>query len=141
MKDVTINNERELFVIKSGNGFSCLGFEVCRNKTERLSEELGVDISIKYGTIDAYGDYLKLLGIASQKYQENGWRSKSELVKELIGLEGKRVEVIDKFDEKRRFYVGKSTGWIPCHLEIKTKRSNGGGSVYGAPFKSVRVLY
>lgn len=65
-------------------------------------------------------------------------RDNSGLSPQLIGLEGWRVEVID-FDAgyvektegdyqpiRRRFIVGKSTGWAPCHLEIKTRRSMGG---------------
>lgn len=50
----------------------------------------------------------------------------SDLTPQLIGLEGYRVSVLDTDGNKRRFIVGKSTGWKPCHLEIKTKRSLGG---------------
>ena len=54
-------------------------------------------------------------------------RDYSGLSPQLIGLEGWRVEVTDSYGETRRFIVGKSTGWRPCHLEIKTRRSLGGG--------------
>lgn len=66
-------------------------------------------------------------------------RSADNLSPQLIGLERKRVEVVDTFDEKRRFYVGMSTGWIPCHLEVKTRASSGG---YGCDkqYKSVTVV-
>lgn len=67
-------------------------------------------------------------------------RDNSRLTAQLIGLEGRRVEIVDMHGDKRRFYVGKSTGWRPCHLEIARVNSSGGGPVYGAPFKSVRVL-
>jgi hypothetical protein len=53
-------------------------------------------------------------------------RDLSDLSPQLVGLEGKRVEVTDIFGRSRRFWVGKSTGWKPCHLEIKTTRSMGG---------------
>lgn len=53
-------------------------------------------------------------------------RDNSDLTKQLVGLEGWRVEVTDDDGIKRRFIVGKSTGWRPCHLEIKTTRSYGG---------------
>ncbi|WP_157698714.1 hypothetical protein [Geobacter sp. DSM 9736] len=74
------------------------------------------------------------------KHQQTGYRSKAELTPQLIGLEGKRVEVVDCYGGKRRFWVGRSTGWIPCHLEIDTRRSSGGPAVTGAPFRSVRVF-
>jgi len=67
-------------------------------------------------------------------------RCTAELTPQLIGLEGQRVEVVDQYDERRRFIVGKSTGWLPCHLEIKTKRSTGGACVSGAPFKSIKIV-
>lgn len=31
---------------------------------------------------------------------------------------------------RERFYLGRSTGWIPIYLEIKTNRSIGGSSLY-----------
>ena len=58
----------------------------------------------------------------------------------MIGLENKRVEVVDAYGETRRFYVGKSTGYIPIHLEISRRNSSGGPAVTGTPFKSIRVV-
>jgi hypothetical protein len=58
----------------------------------------------------------------------------------LIGLEGRRVEVVEADGQRRRFKVGKSTGWIPCHIELANERSSGGMAVMGEPFKSVRVI-
>lgn len=53
-------------------------------------------------------------------------RDNSDLTPQLVGLEGWRVEVTDTYGNTRRFIVGKSTGWRPCHLEIPTIRSTGG---------------
>ena len=50
----------------------------------------------------------------------------SGLTPQLVGLEGKRVEVCDNYGERRRFWVGRSGGWRPCHIEVKTRRSFGG---------------
>lgn len=64
----------------------------------------------------------------------------SELTPQLIGLEGYRVEVITDYDEKRRFIVGRSTGWRPIHLEI-SRRTALGGPAAEKHYKSVTVLY
>jgi hypothetical protein len=53
-------------------------------------------------------------------------RSTEGLTKQLIGLEGRRVEVVTTYGEKRRFIVGRSTGWVPCHIERKLRTSSGG---------------
>ena len=55
--------------------------------------------------------------------QREAMRDNSHLSPQLIGLEGWRVEAVDIHGERRRFIVGKSTGWRPCHLEIKTARA------------------
>jgi predicted N-acyltransferase len=66
--------------------------------------------------------------------------SDAGLTKQLIGLEGWRVEVVTTYGETRRFYVSRSTGWIPCHIEVKTRRSHGGIGA-ASEYKSIRKLY
>lgn len=67
-------------------------------------------------------------------------RDLSDLTPQLVGLEGKRVEVEDIGDwHKHRFWVGRSTGWRPCHIEVKTRRSSGGCAA-SKQYRSVRVV-
>lgn len=58
-------------------------------------------------------------------------RDNRGLSKQLIGLEGCRVKATDMRGVTRRFNVGKSTGWRPCHLEIHNARSRGGSPAEG----------
>ena len=64
----------------------------------------------------------------------------SGLTPQLKGLEGYRVEAVTTYGETRRFIVGRSTGWVPCHLEIHNRASSGGGSA-DRTYESVRKLY
>ena len=139
----SIDKEQRLYVFQEGNGFTCLGFDNLKEKTNRLTVELNKPgIAVKRtGTKKALSQYNQLINIAKEKNKRTGWRSSSELTPELIGLEGKRVEVITSWGETQRFYVGKSTGFIPCHLEISRSNSTGGCAVVCAPFKNLRVLY
>jgi hypothetical protein len=66
-------------------------------------------------------------------------RSKAGLTPQLIGLEGWRVEVVTTYGERRRFIVGRSTGWIPCHLEVHNTRSHGGVAAE-REYASVRTI-
>ena len=139
---VTVNIEQELFVISCGTGYTCLGFDVCFDRSTKLAQELGVTVPMKRykATKGAYEYYERLIGIARERHNKTGWRSNSELTPQLIGLEEKRVEVKDRYGEIRRFKVGKSTGFIPCHLELANSRSTSGGAVMGAPFEYVKVI-
>lgn len=58
--------------------------------------------------------------------ERDAMRDLSHMTPQLDGLEGWRVEVIDAYGAKRRFIVGRSTGWRPCHLELATSRSAAG---------------
>lgn len=148
METVMLNTEQRLFVIPTGGGYCGLGFDICAERSERLDswirqhwraqEQLPARQPV--GTLAAYERYERLTAIAGRICTERGIRCEVDLTQQLEGLEGRRVEVVDRYDDKRRFYVGKSMGWMPIHLEIKTRRSLGGCAVFGAPFKSVRVV-
>ena len=144
MKKVGLNKESKLYWLKEGNGVSALGFDVCIKRRNALAKELDLPqyAMERKGTIKAYKEYESLVECARLRHEASGgrWRSQSELTPELIGLEGRRVEVVTSWGEKERFIVGRSTGWIPCHLEIKRSDSHGGGAVCGSPFKSLRVI-
>lgn len=151
---VTLNLERELYVIRSGapgqmQGYSCLGFDVCAKRTaayvawiERQGRELPFqsDELAPRGSLEAFEQYETATAAIYAIHKATGARCDAELVPELKGLEGRRVEVVDCYGETRRFQVGKSTGWIPIHLELSSSRAMGGGPAYGAPYQSVRVI-
>ena len=144
---VTVNAEQELYVIPCGEGYSCLGFDVLLARHNAVaawlrSEGLQADDlppEVR-GTMPAYHAYTALMDRAASYCQRNKLRCPAELTAQLIGLEGKRVEVVDRYGQRRRFIVGKSTGWQPCHLEIARRDSSGGPAVSGAPFQSVTVV-
>jgi len=142
-----VNDEQRLYVLNAGNGYSCLGFDVAEQRSNQL---LGFIVAIEpdykipkeaaKGTEQHYRRYETLSRKASEICRQRNIRCNVQLTPELIGLEGKRVEIEDNTGETRRFIVGKSTGWMPVHLEIKTKRSTGGCAAYGSPFKSIRTV-
>tara|TARA_R110000868_G_scaffold375749_1_gene640424 strand:+ start:1170 stop:1613 length:444 start_codon:yes stop_codon:yes gene_type:complete len=136
------NKEQNLYVIPCGkNGFTCLGFDVCLSRSTKLAVEMGLTPkNVKRGTIAAYNEYTRLTNIARKRHAETGWRSESELIPEFIGKEGQRVEIVTSSGNTERYYIGKSTGFIPCHLEIKRNDSTGGSAVWGYPFQSIKFL-
>lgn len=136
-----INHDSELYVIDCGDGYSCLGFKVCEERSRKYAEWLGEEYGEPpVGTEVAYTYYLQLLSRVHARWKKTGERCPVGLCDQLIGLEGKRVEVEDCYGQVRRFWVGKSTGHIPIHLEIARVDSTGGPAVTGTPFKSVTVV-
>ena len=135
-----------VYVLREGGGFSCLGFKVCEERRIRYRAWLnakGVAIppecchSMNPG-IEAYRVYLVLLGLIKSLCDRMRIRCDVDLSPQLIGKEGQRVEVEDMHGERRRFRVGKSTGWLPIHLEIRGREKYGDGAA--RKYKSVRVL-
>jgi hypothetical protein len=52
----------------------------------------------------------------------------------------RRIEITYTDGERVRCYVGLSTGWQPCFLEVKTSRSYGGGPLRLEGISAVREL-
>lgn len=139
---VTVNPEQQLFIIPSGGGYSCLGFDVCRRRSAALIEWLRVPCAIDQHPKDslaAYAYYESLMELAENRCTREKIQCPAELSPQLIGLEGKRVEVVTEWGETNRFWVGKSTGWLPIHLEI-TRQGSSGGCACSHTYKSVRVV-
>lgn len=138
-----INREMRLFLIPCGSGFSCYGFDVLHKRTADYAKWAGrPDLAPppRKGTVKAWKAYQAASAAAFAHYQATRERCPIELEPRLIGLEGKRVEVISRDGRARRFYVGKSTGWTPCHLEIANSRSHGGGAVFLAADDRIAVI-
>lgn len=135
-----------VYVSRCGDGFTTLGFAHTAGQVAKVGlwlETVGKPLEGKEpepGTPEAFARYHAAMAAGAAHNRETGARCTRDLTPELIGLEGKRVEVVDCHGETRRFWVGKSSGWLPIHLEIERRNSSGGCGVYGAPFKSVREV-
>lgn len=146
VKEVTLNEKDRLYVIHEGGGYSCLGFDVCEKRRERLATELasrGITPPVpeEVGTLDNYRSYRECCELARAYNHETGHRFTCELHPKLLGFEHERVEVTRSDGSKVRFQVGKSTGWVPSHLAMHNRRSSGGMAIsHDDDIVSVRVV-
>ena len=138
----SINTDQRLYVIKAGHGYSCLGFDVADKKTRAVLAWMGWPERPlpEPGTPDHWRAYWQAMELGAKHAAKTATRCPAELEPALIGLEGKRVEMTAPDGAKERFYVGKSTGWMPCHLAIKRRDSTGGCAVYLPEGATVRVV-
>lgn len=153
---VTVNHDQRLYVIPSGKGYSCYGFDVVERLIAHLTSEgltiappllkpIGtIDPSAAVGTAERYAYYRALCNEGAARNALNGWRSTAELTPELIGKEGRRVEVTHQWrdgeTETIRFQVGRSSGWMPCHLQLTRRGVSGGPAACLGKIISVRVI-
>lgn len=146
---VKINADQGLYVLKVGDGYTCLGFDFAYDRAMSVAQWIKAesahstvrepDPALK-GTVAGYKQYRRIMDAGFEFNRTTGKQCNASLTEQLIGKENCRVEVTDQDGQTRRFWVGKSTGWMPCHLEIARTNSSGGPAVYGAPFKSVTII-
>lgn len=143
----SINRDQRLYVLKSGGGFTCLGFDVAEKRRRALWAWVGQECpDLRRGCAKHFADYRAAVAAASQhsdslrKRGVRDWRCPVELEPALVGLEGRRVEVTGPGGYKKRFTVGRSTGWMPLHLEIASRRSTGGCAAYVPKGGQVRIV-
>lgn len=140
---VKINREQRLYVIPCGAGYSCLGFDVAKRKTQAVADWLKrPDLAPPpcVGTLKAWAAYQAAMREGAAHNRATGQRCEADLEPRLRGLERRRVEVTSADGTRRRFWVGKSTGWSPVHLEIARRSSTGGPGVCLMDSDTVRVV-
>lgn len=131
MLDIQKNDRQRFFIIPEGDGYSCLGFDVCERKRIAVLKWLGIEAdSVPLGSFQQFASYRIAMRRGAAYAKQTGQRCPAELIPEFIGREHERVEITTPDGERSEFYIGKSSGWMPCHIEIKTRRSDGGAQVY-----------
>ena len=148
MELLRINEDHRVYVIKAGAGVACYGFDVLDRKGRAVAQWLQgeprytgrpvLEVPEVVGTVEHFQTCAELMERGAEHNRLTGARCPAELVPELIGLEGKRVQA-EYLGEVVRFKVGKSTGWMPCHLMIN-RRASGGDSILPGHIKNVRAI-
>lgn len=139
---VSINAAQRLFVIPSGGGYSCFGFENCFAHAKQLSqllhrpdlEPLEADI----GTIKQYGGYMHLTQLAGRAnlgtYFMPGTPNNVRRILENYRLSHSQIRIFLGDTETGRDWleeydvlghIGRSTGWLKCPLLIKARACAG----------------
>ncbi|MBH0113224.1 hypothetical protein I5E68_09725 [Novosphingobium sp. YJ-S2-02] len=132
----------DLYVQKCGDGFSCYGFDVADRKGRAVAKWCGHEFAegLATGTVEHWDAFQAAMAAGAAHHAATSKRCPAELTPALAGLEGQRVEVTAPDGETRRFWVGESSGWMPCHLEILRRNSSGGCAVHLPEGATVRVV-
>ena len=152
-----IDGENELYVYINLDG-SCgtIGF----NRASIIAQKVYLWLEMSHqtppvGTREAFDYYVTAMRIGQTHYMETKEKCEAELDHRFTQYyeSGERVEVEwkDGYEDytgygartdgkKGRFYVGKSSGWMPIYLMIQRRDSHGGGAISPASVKSIRGL-
>jgi len=142
----SINSEQRLYVLPCGAGLSTLGFDVAESRRRDVLMWIAGAAALRpapmeTGTEEHFAAYQAAMTAGAAHHAKTGNRCPACLTPELVGREGMRVEVIANGEPRRRFWVGRSTGWLPIHLEIARRDSSGGGGAYVPAGAIVRTVH
>lgn len=128
----SINIEKGLYVQKFAGGFSCIGFDVAERNIRAIYAWMNMKApSVALGTSEHFAAYKEAADLGAKHATRTGLKCPAELRPELVGKEGLWASVVDDdTGDTETFVVGKSCGWMPCHLALKSARSTGGEAVY-----------
>jgi hypothetical protein len=146
----SINTERRLFVLRKGNGYSCLGFDVARDRTRQYAQLLGelLPEPLPYATSEAF----ELYGEVERRFANSHVARTITLYdpntpSDLAGLleearrNGMRIRLFygDRhtgrdWNEENDIegYLGRTMGPIHAPILLKSKSSCGGGIILSA---------
>jgi len=153
IKEVTVNLEQKLYVIPSGGGYSCWGFQNCFDEVTQLSQMLGIGLPTEgqIGSMYLYHRHRELLNEANQKGLMNAtWYNLNtpQRVKEILEAarmyaDGQRLRLFYgetselEHDIGRDWMsehdmcgtIGRSTGMMKVPLLIANNASRGGSAI------------
>jgi hypothetical protein len=127
------NPQTQSYEITIGDKTVNYPFQILFERIQLLSTELGEEErleGIKMGSFKAYYLYRYFLQRVMEKYKEDGLQSQVYLVPELIGYEGKEVNVKYFDGTEETFFVGKNGEALPYYIKLETK-----DSLYGDPIQ------
>lgn len=156
MKLHSINDAQRLYVIQYPTYVGTYGFEYLDRKARGVAEWIRTPgkaipqavadrLPNPYewpapGTRAHFKYCMRILDAGARYAALTGERCPAELDPRLIGMEGCRVESTAPDGTRARFIVGKSSGWLPCHLQLPRRDSRAGGPVYLPPGATVRMV-
>ena len=132
----------DLYVIQVTGGYSTIGHHVAERRRRQVLDWLGLPCAaVPLGSDEHLQAYHTAMRLGREHHQATGQRCWADLVPTLVGLEQHRVAVYDpEGRETRRFWVARSSGWMPCHLSLPRITSRAGFPADVEPGETVRVI-
>ena len=142
--NVTLNAEQRLYVVRCGNGYSCLGFDNARGHADQIAARLErPELAFApgdHGSLDGYAKYLAAIDawahspLTRQTYFDPGTDPKAARALENSRRDGRKVRLVlgdtasgrcwlDEHDVVGR--IGRSTGTLKVPLLVEPGEDGG----------------
>jgi hypothetical protein len=120
-QNVATDGFTETYAIRGQDGsVETMPWDLCLLRLERYAINLHIEMpQVARGTVAAYDTMRILQDALRAEYERTGEQAIAELSPLLVGVEGRTVEVETLDGERRRFVVGKSSGFLPHHIELR----------------------
>lgn len=140
MTQLKIDEQNGQYISIQGRGVFPIEIAVLAKRAKAVAQWLGItEPPAKTGTPEHYTQCMEMMGKGELHAKRTGLKCDGNLNPQLVGYEGERVSVVDVVGIKRSFWVVRSLGWMPGHLEIQ--HDNGEDGVLASdPYQSVVVV-
>lgn len=152
-----VDPKSKLYFITLDHGHTCLGWDIAFKQAKAVAEWLGLPLPDPklIGTERGYEEYQAFMAAGKAHHAETKQRCLVELDSRFTPFyeRKERVEVVLKpgFEQyygyglrvdgkKQRFWVGRSTGWMPIYLQILNTKASGGEAISSSGIESVRGI-
>ncbi|ENY6785832.1 hypothetical protein ACF1CY_003321 [Providencia rettgeri] len=119
MNQLKIDKQKQQYVFTQGRGVFPIGIALLAKRAKAVAQWMGVaEPKIKAGSFEHYTECMAIMEKGHQYAKRTGLQCSGNLSPQLVGYEGERVSVVDNAGHTRSFWVARTLGWMPSHLEV-----------------------
>lgn len=120
MNQLKIDKQKGLYVLTKGLGVFPIGIGLLAKRAKALAQWMGIaEPKSEEGTPEHYTECMAMMDKGQLHAKRTGLKCTGNLNAQLVGYEGERVSVVDSAGQHRSFWVARTLGWMPGHLEIE----------------------
>lgn len=119
MNQLKIDKQKQQYVFTQGSGVFPIGIALLAKRAKAVAQWMGVaEPKSKAGSFEHYTECMAMMEKGHQHAKRTGLQCNGNLSPQLVGYEGARVSVVDNAGYTRSFWVARTLGWMPSHLEV-----------------------
>lgn len=120
MNQLKIDKQKQQYVFTQNSGVFKVGIALLAKRAKAVAQWMGIaEPKSKAGSFEHYTECMAMMEKGHQYAKRTGLQCSDNLSPQLVGYEGARVSVVDNAGYTRSFWVARTLGWMPSHLEVE----------------------